>query len=186
MKNIKGITLVLCGMAMSLNAYSQCRSDGDDLGRPFLAIETECAKANSEPSYLSDGKDYRSLLTNNSTDFVVVFYADNLYRISACTDVGGPLSFVVKDHKNNVLFSNKEYENAPYWDLDFPTTIECIITISLPDETYALAFGDAPAADGTSADSAATEDASDEGSDNKPKAKVKPVCAVLIIGYKQE
>ena len=188
MKNIRVVTfsVVLCGMGMGLNAYSQCKSDVENVGRPFYEVETECAKANSQPSFLSDGKDYRALLTNNSSEFVVIFYANNKYRIAACTDVGGPLAFSVKDHKGNVLFTNKDYENAPYWDLVFPTTIECIVTVSLPDETKALAFGKAAPATGAPADSGAAEGDGESSVNTKPKAEVKPVCAVLIIGYKQE
>ena len=188
MKNTRVVTfsVVLCGMGMGLSAYSQCKTDVENVGRPFYEVETECAKANSESSFLSDGKDYRALLTNNSSEFVVIFYADNKYRIAACTDVGGPLSFTVKDHKDNLLFTNKDYENAPYWDLVFPTTIECLVTVSLPDETKALAFGEAaPAADATS-DSGAVEGEGKSSENAKPKAEVKPVCAVLVIGYKQE
>lgn len=184
-------------MGMSMSAYSQCRTDVPNVGRPFFEVETECAKAHSEPSFLSDGKDYRSLLTNNSSEFVVLFYADNKYRIAACTDVGGPLTFYVRDHQGNVLFTNAEYENAPYWDLIFPTTIECIVTISLPEETRALAFGDAApaeAAEAAPADSAAAEETPAEEEHKEEnghgggakKSEIKPVCAVLVIGYKQE
>ena len=186
------LSLILCGMGM--NAYSQCVSDVPGVGRPFYEVEIECAKANSEPSYLSDGKDYRALLTNNSSEFIVVFYSNNKYRISACTDVGGPLSFTVKDHKNNILFNNKDYENAPYWDLVFPTTIECMVTVTLPEETRTLAFGDnAPAeeenaseSDATPADSGDAEEGAANGGTVTAKPDLKPVCAVLVIGYKQE
>ena len=195
MKNIKLFTfsLVLCGIGIGTNVYSQCRTDAENVGRPFYEVETECAKANSESSYLSDGKDYRSLLTNNNSEFVVLFYADNKYRVAACTDVGGPLTFYVRDHLGNTLFTNASYENAPYWDLVFPTTVECIVTISLPDETRELAFGNAApaeAAETAPADSGAAEEGGEEAAEegkSAPKAKkIKPVCAVLVIGYKQE
>lgn len=179
-------------MGIGMNAYSQCRTDVENVGRPFFELETECAKTNSEPSYLSDGKDYRALLTNNSAEFVVLFYADNKYRIAACTDVGGPLTFYVRDHQDNVIFTNAKYENAPYWDLVFPTTIECIITMSLPEETRTRAFGAAEPvkAEAAPTDSGAAEEAPAEGGEGESKTtaktKIKPVCAVLIIGYKQE
>lgn len=187
MKNIRIVTfaVVLCGMGIGVNAYSQCKSDVENVGRPFYEVETECAKANSESSFLSDGKDYRALLTNNSSEFLVIFYADNKYRIAACTDVGGPLSFTVKDHKDNMLFTNKDHENAPYWDLVFPTTIECLVTITLPDETKTLAFGEATPASDKPADSTAAEGDGDNTEAAKPKTEQKPVCAVLVIGYKQ-
>ena len=57
MKNIRIVTfgVVLCGMGIGLDAYSQCKSDVENVGRPFYEVETECAKANSESSFLSSG-----------------------------------------------------------------------------------------------------------------------------------
>jgi len=181
-------------LGFSINSIAQCKTDNPDKRRPFFELETECAKTNSESSFLTDGKEYRALLSNNeAADFVVLFYANNTYRIAACTDVGGPLSFVVRDMKKNILFSNKDYENAPYWDLLFPTSIECIITVSLPEETRKIANGGAlqeePSKEEASVetnDSNKTPTEEPGKSSNKGNSEVSEVCSVLLIGYKQE
>ena len=108
-----------------------------------------------------------------------MFFGGNTYRIAACTDVGGPLSFTIQDYKGNTLFTNKDYENAPYWDLEFPTTIECSIFIQLPPETIKLAGGNSGKSETASESDSVTTDA--RGNDEA----VAEVCAVVVIGYKQ-
>ena len=177
-----------------MNCFAQCKTGVADKKRPFFEVETECAKTNSESSFISDGKEYRALLSNNeAAEFVAVFYANNTYRIAACTDIGGPLSFTVKDKKKNVLFSNKNYENAPYWDLVFPTSVECKIIVSLPKETRELANGGKIPEESSAAETA--EESSDDSAEapaaepkesTKSSGSVAEVCSVLLIGYKQE
>ena len=82
-------------------------------------------------------------------------------------------------YKGNTLFTNKDYENAPYWDLEFPTTIECSIFIQLPPETIKLAGGNPGKSETASESDSVTTDA--RGNDEA----VAEVCAVVVIGYKQ-
>jgi len=196
MKNKKLIVLglSLLGLICFNNAFSQCRSEDPNKRRPFYEVEAACAIEHSESSYLSDGKDHRALLSGAEiAEFVVTFFAGNKYRIAACTGVGGPLSFTVLDHLGNLLFTNKEHENAPYWDLEFPITIESKIVIQLPPETIELAGASgaattAPPEEGKEAP--VGEDTTKKEKEKKSVAsranKSPPVCAVLLIGYKQE
>lgn len=181
--------LILSGLFVYNAGYSQCKTSDPNIRRPFLDVEIECAKTNSEPSFISDAQDYRALLSaNEGATFITTFFSGNKYRICACTDVGGPLSFTVTDHKGNVLFTNKDYENAPYWDLEFPVTIECKINVSLPPETVALS-GEVPAEGKETSDAPAEGEEDSEEAEPKKKKSSKAsakVCAVLIIGYKQE
>jgi hypothetical protein len=183
-----GVFLGSIGFSASL--FAQCKSSSEGILRPFYDLELECAKTNSDPSYLSDARDYRAMLSGNQTaQFSSVFYAGNTYRIAACTDIGAPLSFTVKDHVGNVLFTNKEHENAPFWDLEFPATINCEIFIQLPPETQELVGGGETAEEEVveETDASAEADSSETTEGEQPKEvkeKVK-VCSVLVIGYKQ-
>ncbi|PCH93808.1 MAG: hypothetical protein COB85_06405 [Bacteroidetes bacterium] len=187
--------LIVGGLLICNTGYSQCKSSEPDIRRPFYDVEVECAKTNSEPSFISDAQDYRALLSGNEgAVFMATFFSGNKYRICACTDIGAPLSFTVADHQGNVLFTNKDYENAPYWDLDFPVTIDCKITISLPPET-AKASGGAPAEEAaeSSKEEQSAEEAAEGGEEVAEEAPAErskfventKVCAVLVIGYKQ-
>ena len=175
------LALVIGNLISVQNVWSQCKTKDPNKNRPFYVLETECAKNNSEPSYLAAGKEYRALLNGSeAVDFIVIFFANNKYRIAACTDVGGPLSFTVKDQSNNMLFTNINYKNAPYWDLSFSTTIECIVTIQLPPETIKMAGG-APSEGNEKASKDTAKAAESESASN-----IGDVCSVLVIGYKQE
>ncbi len=155
--------------------FAQCKDR-----KPFHTIETDCAKQYSESSYLSDGQDYRALLKGNEiVEFYTTFYDENTYRIAACTEIGGSLIFTIKDSRGNMLFTNKDHENAPYWDLEFNATIECEIKIQLSAETQKLAQGSVT----TEEKETNTEpDSLKSTEDSTPQASV---CSVLVIGYKQ-
>ena len=169
------IMFIVFGITLMSDVFAQCKDR-----KPFYAIETDCAKQYSESSYLSDGQNYRALLKGNEiAEFHTTFYDENTYRIAACTDVGGSLIFTIKDPKDNVLFTNKDHENAPYWDLEFNATLECKIIIQLPPETQELARGSVTAKE--------TETNTEPDSLKKAKGTTPQVsvCSVLIIGYKQ-
>lgn len=194
MKNkvIVATGLFLGIVGFSVNGFSQCKSTSEGVLRPFMDLELECAKTKSDPSYLSDAQDYRAMLSGNEVaQFNSIFYGGNTYRVAACTDIGAPLSFTVKDHLGNVLFTNKDYENAPYWDIEFPATINCDLFIQLPPETLELVGGaEEPASENepqaeeesAEADSGSTEEGTAKKTEAKPKVEV---CSVLVIGYKQ-
>ncbi len=189
---IKTVAILIAGgLFVYSTGYSQCKSSEANIKRPFFDVEVECAKAHSEPSFISDAQDYRALLSGNeSAEFIATFFSGNKYRICACTDIGAPLSFTVSDHKGNVLFTNKDYENAPYWDLEFPVTINCKISVSLPPETIE-ASGGAPAEEEEAPEAETESEEGEEAAEEKPKKAVgfvenTKVCAVLVIGYKQD
>jgi hypothetical protein len=88
---------------------------------------------NITEDYISDGQEYRAmLLSDELAEFQATFYGGSTYRIAACSGLtDSNLNFVVLDRERNVLYSNKEFENAPYWDLKFVSTVDCIIEASL-------------------------------------------------------
>lgn len=84
-------------------------------------------------NYISDGQAYRALLLNDEVaEFHVTLYGGSTYRIAACSGLtDGNLIFNLVDEQNNVLFSNKNYKNAPYWDFKVTNTINAIIQAQL-------------------------------------------------------
>jgi hypothetical protein len=55
--------------------------------------------------------------------------------MSACSGLSdGNLVFSVFDKERNLLFSNNEYEMAPFWDFKVNSTLDCIVEAKLnPD-----------------------------------------------------
>lgn len=95
-------------------------------------IASVCAK-HLTSSFISDGQIYRTLLINDQiAEFKTTFYGGTLYRICSCSGMkDGNLIFTIKDPEGNILFTNKEYENAPYWDFKINSTIDCSIEATL-------------------------------------------------------
>ncbi len=79
--------------------------------------------------FISDGQQYLSLITGDQTaEFNVVFYGGNIYRVIACGGSNNKdVIFNVYDKYRNLLFSNTDYDNINYWNLQFESTVECFI-----------------------------------------------------------
>jgi len=85
--------------------------------------------------FISDGQVYRAFLDEDqSAEFDVTFYGGSTYRIAASAGVDeNYLIFEVYDKspERNLLFSNMDYNNAPYWDLQVESTIDCYVEARL-------------------------------------------------------
>lgn len=123
-------TLLLSALFLTtLNVLAQCDS-----------TVTACSSYLSE-EYISDGQSYRALLIEDQTaEFKTTLFGGNTYRIAACSgDKSGNLIIRLIDQEGNVLFTNKDYSNAPYWDFVVDSTIDCSIEAQLDE--YRLTSG---------------------------------------------
>ena len=107
------------GVGMGL--YAQCDT-----------IASVCAKHIVSP-YVSDGQQYRALLLSGQTaEFHATFFGGASYRIAACTGLkDGNLIFSVFDEQHNLLYSNKDFKNTPYWDFKINSTLDVILEATL-------------------------------------------------------
>ncbi len=96
-------------------------------------VASQCAK-NLENIFISDGQQYRALLMNadETAEFHTTLYGGTVYRIAACSGLSdGNLIFSVYDSERNLLFTNSEFKNAPYWDFKITNTLDCLIEAKL-------------------------------------------------------
>ena len=91
-----------------------------------------CTKYLVSP-YISDGQQYKALLNGEEiAEFHATFYGGTTYRIVGATGQSeGNLVFSLYDKERNLLFTNRDYENSPYWDFKFTSTIDCLIEANL-------------------------------------------------------
>ena len=84
--------------------------------------------------YISDGQEYFAELNkNNLAKFHTTFYGGASYRIVACSNITDhPMILKVMDAEKNILFNNKNHDYAPYWNLAFTSTVNCVIVIKVP------------------------------------------------------
>lgn len=119
MKKIRNLAVV----AVFIFAFCQQSSGQCD------TIASICAKHISA-NFISDGQQYRSLLLNSEeyAEFHTTFFGETTYRLAACSGTSdGNLIFNVYDQDRHLLFTNRHYQNAPYWDFKVKSTVEAII-----------------------------------------------------------
>lgn len=113
---------------------------------PALALATLCSSAFAQcdtiasvcekhitQAYIPDGQFYRALLSGEEmAEFNLTLFGGTTYRVAACSGLTDRnLVFSVLDRDRNVLFTNKEFSNDPYWDLVVENTIEVTMEAQL-------------------------------------------------------
>lgn len=111
----------IAGLLCTGGTFAQCDT-----------IATLCEK-NITAEYIPDGQFYRALLREDEVaEFDLTLFGGTTYRVAACSGTtDGNLIFSVYDKDRNLLFSNKEFNNDPYWDLVVANTLDVTINAEL-------------------------------------------------------
>lgn len=129
MKKIFAIICLLIGataIAPNSNAQQMCENTAKIAAKHIVA------------PFVSDGQTYRALLTaGQNAEFHATFFAGTTYRLAGATgETDGNLIFSVYSVDPNtgvrdLIFSNSQHNNAPYWDFKVNTTVEVAIEATL-------------------------------------------------------
>jgi len=130
MKIFAKLIIISALSVFSLSAFAQADT-----------ITKVCEQHLSVP-YVSDGQQYRTLLNGDETaEFRTFFYAGSQYRIVGCSGLeDGNLIFKLYDQDRNLIFTNEDYENAPYWDFKFNSSMECTVEAVLDSKNAQSGF----------------------------------------------
>lgn len=84
-------------------------------------------------NYIPDGQFYRALLREDEVaEFDLTLFGGTTYRVAGCSGLSdGNLVFSVFDRQRNLLFSNKDHNNDPFWDLVIAHTLDVTIEAQL-------------------------------------------------------
>ncbi len=94
--------------------------------------EALLTKTDDGSTFISDGQVYTAFLDREKAEFNTTFYGGATYRLAASAgSKENYVIFTIKDQEGNILFSNKNYRNAPYWDFEVENTIPVVITTEL-------------------------------------------------------
>lgn len=131
MKNI-GYTILLILVVMILPQVSSAQLD---------STMNKCRSKMVMP-FVTDGQTYTALINGDEVaEFHSTFYGENTYRIVGYSGKEeGNLIFSIYDRDRNLLFSNIDYNNAPYWDLEFDYSMDCIIEARLDSKNITSGF----------------------------------------------
>jgi len=118
---MKHIALILSLLFLQMFAYSQ------------IDKTLSLCDQHIELPFVSDGQEYKALLNGDEVaEFNVTFYGGSTYRVVACSGIEeGGLLFSIYDKERNLLFSNRDYQNSPYWDFKIKNTVNLIIEAEL-------------------------------------------------------
>lgn len=122
MKNITYALLVFSILA-SFHTMGQCDNTAE-LANKYLTND-----------FISDGQSYRALLYDDQiAEFQTTFYGGARYRIVSFSGMEEEqLIFSLYDQEDNLLFTNEDFKNSPYWDFEFKSTMTGRIEAKLDD-----------------------------------------------------
>ncbi|MCA1751899.1 MAG: hypothetical protein ABR572_03120 [Cryomorphaceae bacterium] len=83
--------------------------------------------------FVPDGQSYRALIFDEQiAEFHTTFYGGSRYRIIAFSGLEKEqLVFSLFDEKDNLMFTNEEHHNTPYWDFEIESTLSVRIEARL-------------------------------------------------------
>jgi hypothetical protein len=127
MKKMKKIAfLILLGSLISSKSFSQDCESIVNVCYSFLN------GTNKKSKFVSDGQVYTAFLDREKAEFKTTFFGGSVYRIVASAGKDDEyVIFTVRDMDGNILFTNKDYKNSPYWDFKVPSTIPVVIETEL-------------------------------------------------------
>ncbi|MFN5149562.1 MAG: hypothetical protein ACK46O_12770 [Flavobacteriia bacterium] len=124
MKN--SIILLFSIAALCTDSYAQ------DCEKIVKACESFLTGKQGKEKFVSDGQVYTAFLDREKAEFKTTFFGGSTYRVAASAGTDDSyVIFTVRDMQGNVLFSNKNYKNSPYWDFKVQKTIPVIIETEL-------------------------------------------------------
>lgn len=127
MRTTAFLTTLLALLLAGAPAQAQCDT-----------IATLCER-HITAAYIPDGQFYRALLREDEVaEFDLTLYGGSTYRVAACSGTtDGNLLFSLYDRDRNLLYSNKEFNNDPYWDLVVANTIDVTMEAQLDNSKAA-------------------------------------------------
>jgi hypothetical protein len=130
MKLYKSVLIILLAGVWSLKANAQ------------VDATIKLCENHLKLPFISDGQSYTAFLNGDEVaEFYATFYGQNTYRMVTATGTSeGNVVFSVYDKQRNLLFSNIDYQNTPYWDFTFENSLDCIIEARLDSKVLSSGF----------------------------------------------
>lgn len=131
MKNLFTYTALLLSLFILGNSYGQITCDS------ITAVTSSYLNTAKDKAmnriFISDGQVYRTFLNDDeASEFESTFYGGSTYRIATSAGIeDNYIIFEVYDKERNLLFSNEDYEYAPYWDFSVENSLNCTIEVKL-------------------------------------------------------
>lgn len=112
---------------IALSAFGSKAQECDSLVN--ICYDYLSADVQKGESFISDGQVYKAFVdADQSAEFKVTFYGGSVYRIASTAGTkDNYVIFNVYDQDRNLLFTNKDFNNEPYWDFKIDNTLDCYV-----------------------------------------------------------
>lgn len=108
------------------------KSFAQDCNEIVRICERQLKGTDGKSNFVSDGQVYTAFLDREKAEFRTTFFGGSTYRIVASAGTKDDyVIFTVRDLKGNIIFTNKNHKNSPYWDFVVPQTLPVIIETEL-------------------------------------------------------
>src|SRR5690554_74683 len=123
----KGIIL---GLLFTVFTVSTLKAQ--DCESIYKIVENYLVDFDDGRSFVSDGQVYTAFLDNEKAEFNTTLYGNTVYRIAASAGTKDDYAiFTIRDMEDNILFTNKNHLNNPYWDFKIESSIPVTIQTEL-------------------------------------------------------
>lgn len=123
----KGIYLGLLLIVLSI--FNVSAQDCDSI---YRIVESYLVASPDEATFVSDGQVYTAFLDNENAEFNTTLYGGTTYRVGVSAGSKDNYAlFTIRDMDENILFTNKDHYNKPYWDFKVENTIPVKIQTEL-------------------------------------------------------
>lgn len=121
---------ILIGLLFTIfSAFNIMAQDCDSI---YRIVESYLMSPANEMTYVSDGQVYTAFLDNEKAEFNTTLYGGTIYRVGVSAGSKDDYAlFTIRDMDDNILFSNKDHYNKPYWDFKIENTIPVKIQTEL-------------------------------------------------------
>lgn len=122
------ITILLAVLSYSYSFGQTCDSI-------VKICEQQLTTNNDGSLFVSDGQVYRAFINDETAEFSTTFFGGSTYRVTVSAGAEDNfVIFTIYDPENRVIFTNKDYQNAKYWDFKVKETIPVRIETRLDME----------------------------------------------------
>lgn len=126
MKTILAIMLITLGASYTF---------GQTCDSIVKVCEKQLVTSTNGNLFVSDGQVYQAFISDETAEFKTTFFGGSTYRVTASAGSDDNyVIFTIYDPENRVIFTNKDYKNANYWDFKVKETIPVRIETQLDME----------------------------------------------------
>lgn len=122
----------IVALSLGLFLLSGMNAVAQDCDSIYRIVEKYITNDSKGRPFVSDGQAYVAFLDNEKAEFKTTLYGGSFYRIAASAGAKDDyVIFTIFDTEDNILYTNRDFKNSPYWDFKVESTISVRVQTEL-------------------------------------------------------